>query len=140
MNTLSELILLETKKLKLFKDRLVDNRNGQNQTYYIKDMEKASLKKSGFFSGPRLVLHFKNREQKEFIVPTSMSGSAGLDLMATGSMASMNSEILANVQHWVETLNTLILRPLPDMIYCKYCGTKNKSIEPKCIQCGAILA
>lgn len=139
MNTLSELILLESKKLILFKDRLVDTHNGE-KTYYLKDMEKATLKKGGLFSPTRLLIDFKNKEQKEFTVTTKLSGNAQLDMFATGSTASMHAEILANVQHWVETLNTLILRPLPDMIYCKYCGTKNQSSVSKCIQCGAILA
>ena len=139
MKTLSETVLLESKKIKLFKDRLVDSHNGEN-TYYLKDMEKADLKRAGFFSPPRLLIYFKNGEVKEFAVTTKISGSAQLDLLFTDSMASMNAEILANVQHWVETLNTLILRPLPDMIYCKYCGAKNKSSDSKCIHCGAILA
>jgi hypothetical protein len=29
---------------------------------------------------------------------------------------------------------------LPSMIFCKYCGAKNKASETKCVNCGALMS
>jgi hypothetical protein len=64
----------------------------------------------------------------------------GIGDTIAGNMALKN-KIKATSQQWSTAINALISKSkLPEMIYCKYCGTKNKSSDPKCVNCGATLA
>jgi hypothetical protein len=92
---------------------------------------------------------FKDGTKKEFKLSVdnwtkaSAAGIAlfgGVGTIIAGSMAIKN-QIKATSQQWATAINMLISKgKLPEMIYCKYCGTKNKSTDSKCIHCGAILA
>ena len=91
---------------------------------------------------------FNDKTKREFELgldiwtKVSIAGLAlfgGMGSMIAGNMA-LNNQIKATSQQWASAINALIAKgKLPEMIYCKYCGTKNKSIDPKCLHCGAIL-
>jgi hypothetical protein len=63
----------------------------------------------------------------------------GIGTMIAGKLA-FDNQIKATSQQWATAINALISKgQLPEMMYCKYCGAKNKSMVPKCMNCGAIL-
>ena len=124
-------------KLPAFWDKFVD------QCWFISDMTMAIVEDNG-----SLGIIFKDGTKREFnlgIDNSTKAAAAGLIMfggvgtMIAGNMAIKN-QIKATSQQWVTAINALIAKgKLPEMIYCKYCGTKNKSSEPKCLNCGAIL-
>jgi hypothetical protein len=113
------------------------------KTWQISDMTMAMVQNNG-----SLCILFKDNVKREFDLgldvwtKVSITGLAlfgGVSSIIAGNMA-LNNQIKATSQQWASAINALIAKgELPEMIYCKYCGTKNKSIDPKCLHCGAIL-
>ena len=113
-------------------------------SWLISDMNMAIAQDNG-----SLGIIFKDGTKKECNLSVdnwtkaSAAGIAlfgGVGTIIAGSMAIKN-QIKATSQQWATAINMLISKgKLPEMIYCKYCGTKNKSTESKCVHCGAILA
>lgn len=111
--------------------------------WLITDMTMAIVQDNG-----SLGIIFNDKTKKEFKLgldtstKISIAGLAffgGVGSIIAGNMA-LNNQIKATSQQWASAINALIAKgKLPEMIYCRYCGTKNKSIDPKCLHCGAIL-
>jgi hypothetical protein len=114
------------------------------KSWLISDISMAIVQDNG-----SLLIIFKDETKKEFSlgvdVWTKVSEAGillfgGIGTIITGNMA-INNKIKATSQQWASAINMLISKgKLPEMVYCKYCGTKNKSTEALCIHCGAILA
>lgn len=99
---MSEVVILESRNAKLFKDRFIYK---DKETYSIDDIKKASLDNGGFFSLPALVIEFKNGETKYFVVGSVSTSSMvnGLFMIDTGSQ-----EIKAAAQQYATAINMLI--------------------------------
>lgn len=114
-----------------------------DQQWEISNMTMALVHDNG-----SLAIEFKDGTTREFklaVDNSTMATAAGLALFGgigtiiAGNVAIRN-QIKARSQQWASAINALISKGrLPEMVYCKYCGTKNKSADPKCIHCGAIL-
>ncbi len=112
--------------------------------FMISDMAMAIVENEG-----ALGIIFKDGSKTKIKLDVDMGttlSSVGLILFGgigdtiAGNMALKN-KIKATSQQWATAINALIAKgKLPEMIYCKYCGTKNKSSDSLCIHCGAILA
>ena len=119
------------------------NKRLEHQVWIIANMSMAMMQDNG-----SLRIIFKDGAIKDFnlgIDNSTKASAAGLALFGgvgtiiAGSMA-IDNQIKARTQQWVTAINALISKDrLPPMIYCRYCGTKSKSTEPKCLHCGAIL-
>lgn len=113
------------------------------RSWQISDMTMALVQNNG-----SLCIIFNDNAKREFELgldvwtKVSIAGLAlfgGVSSIIAGNMA-LGNQIKATSQQWASAINALIAKgKLPEMIYCKYCGTKNKSIDPKCSHCGAIL-
>lgn len=114
------------------------------KSWLISDISMAIVQDNG-----SLLIIFKDEIKKEFNlgldVWTKVSEAGillfgGIGTIITGNMA-INNKIKATSQQWASAINMLISKgKFPEMVFCKYCGTKNKSTEALCIHCGAILA
>jgi hypothetical protein len=111
--------------------------------WLISDMTMAIVQDNG-----SLGIIFNDGTKEEFklsIDNQTILSAAGIALfggvgtMIAGNMALKN-QIKTTSQQWASAINMLISKgKLPEMIYCKYCGTKNKSTDAKCLHCGAML-
>ena len=102
---MSEIVILESKRAKLTKDRFVYN----GKAYLTSDIRMASLK-SGFFQPTMLVLEFKNGENKEFRMGTSSTPSHLNVLMSGGLTDTVSQDARMATQQWVTTINLLLRR------------------------------
>ncbi len=115
----------------------------ENTCWHISDMTMAIVEDNG-----SLGIIFKDGTKRDFKLSlstgTALSATGlilfgGVGSMIAGNMAIKN-QIKATSQQWATAINMLISKgKVPEMIYCKFCGTKNKSDESKCLHCGAIL-
>jgi len=113
-------------------------------SWLVSDISMAIVQDDG-----SLMIIFKDETRKEFNLGidtwTKISEAGillfgGIGTIITGNMA-INNKIKATSQQWASGINMLISkRRLPEMTYCKYCGTKNALTEFKCVHCGAILS
>ena len=137
--------LLSCKNAVLTEKRFSFHDGKEVTTWLISDMTMAMVADNTY-----LGITFKDGRTKVFKLATldssTKTSAAGLILfggvgsMIAGNMAIKN-QIKSNIQQWASTINTLISKgKLPEMIFCKYCGTKNKSSDSICVHCGAILA
>lgn len=110
--------------------------------WLITNMKMALVENNG-----SLAIIFNDGIKKEFNINADVSKAdvAGLALFGgvgsiiAGKMAIKN-QVKATSQQWAITINMLISKgKLPEMIFCRYCGAKNKSSDSKCINCGALL-
>lgn len=100
---MSENVILENKKSKLFKNRFVH----EDQTYFISDMKKAVML-SGWFQSTCMEITFKDQTTREFSVGT-VSTSSSLNTLFSGFMVDTASQDLkASTQQWVTAINMLI--------------------------------
>jgi len=128
------------KKLVLTNKRLIflQGKGRFNKTYQkedeipIEDIESAHYDTE--FGA--IVLQLKNGEKEviDFIGFDSFEDV----LMGTNSDIS-EVRLQATIDRWVNAINRLAVK-IPKMIYCKYCGAKNKPTETKCVHCGALLS
>jgi len=101
---MSDIIILETKEAKLYKDRFIYD----DQTYPIDSIEKASFNSGGFFGSPHLIIDFKNGFAREFVVGT-VSTASHLNTFFSGFLLDTGSqELTAAAQQWATAINTLI--------------------------------
>jgi len=86
-----------------------------------------------------IVLQFKNGE-KDVISFVVTSGAE--DWILGTRLDTLYMRLQAKIDRWVNEINRLAsgTRRLPDMIYCKYCGAKNKYANMKCEHCGALMS
>jgi hypothetical protein len=115
----------------------------QKESLLISDMIMALVENNGSLS-----IIFKDGNKREFRLGLStgtVASAAGLVLfggigsLIAGNMA-LSNQIKATSQQWASAINCLISKNnLPEWIYCKYCGSKNKSVELRCLHCGAAL-
>jgi hypothetical protein len=113
-------------------------------SWLISDISMAIVQDDG-----SLMIIFKDETRKEFNLGidtwTKVSEAGillfgGIGTIITGNMV-INNKIKATNLQWASAINMLISKgKLPEMIYCKYCGTKNKLTESKCVHCGAFLS
>lgn len=113
------------------------------KSWLISDMTMAIVQDNG-----SLGIIFKDETRRDFKLGLDIWTKAsaagillfgGIGTMIAGKVA-IDNQIKATSQQWVSAINALISKGnLPEMTYCKYCGAKNKSIDSKCIHCGAIL-
>jgi len=111
-------------------------------SWLISDMTMALVKDNG-----SLEIIFKDETRREFILGVDIWTKAsatgillfgGIGTMIAGKLA-IDNQIKATSQQWASVINVLISKgKLPEMIYCKSCGAKNKSMDSKCFHCGAI--
>ena len=84
-----------------------------------------------------VTLQLKNGEKD--LVEFGMSDSDHLEEMFLGTDHDiMDVRLQATIDRWVNEINRLAVK-VPKMVYCKYCGAKNKSTDTKCVHCGALL-
>jgi hypothetical protein len=114
------------------------------KAWLIEDMSMAIVQDDG-----SLMIMFKDKTKREFILSvdnwTKISEAGillfgGISTTIAGNMA-IDNKIKAMSQQWASAINALISKSvIPEMIYCKYCRTKNKSTDSLCVHCGGILA
>jgi hypothetical protein len=102
---MSEVVILESKRAKLTKDRFVYN----GKAYLTSDIRVASLK-SGFFQPTMLVLEFKNGENKEFRIGTASKSSHPNVLTTSGLIDTISQDARMATRQWVTTINLLLRR------------------------------
>jgi len=83
-----------------------------------------------------IIVQLKNGEKE--VIDLIGSDSLADVLMGTNSEIS-EVRLQATTDRWVNEINRLAVK-VPKMIYCKYCGAKNKPTETKCVNCGALLS
>jgi hypothetical protein len=128
------------KKLVLTNKRLIflQSKGRINRTYQkedeipIEDIESARYDPE--FGA--IMLQLKNGEKE--VIDLVGSDSPADILMETNSEIS-EVRLQATTDRWVNEINRLAVK-VPKMIYCKYCGAKNKPTETKCMNCGALLS
>lgn len=112
------------------------------ERWLITDLKMAMVEDDGslgiiFNDGTKEIFKISADVSKADVAGLVLFG--GIGSMIAGNMALKNQKI-ANTQRWATTINVLISKgTLPEMIFCRYCGTKNKSEDSKCVHCGAIL-
>lgn len=99
----------------------------------IKDIESAHY--DTVFGAIRLQL--KNGEKEIIDFSYSFEDAVG-SFLGTKSHDVLEVRLQATIDRWVNEINRLIAR-VPEMVYCRYCGAKNKPTETKCVHCGALM-
>jgi hypothetical protein len=98
----------------------------------IEDIESAQLNAEY----GTIMLQLKNGEKDVIDFHTSESFE---DVLMNTDHDILDVRLQATIDRWVNEINRLAVR-VPKMIYCRYCGAKNKSTETKCVHCGALLS
>jgi hypothetical protein len=120
----------------------VDDKKVEEKCWLISSMKMAIVENNGslgitFNDGTKKIFQISADVSKADVAGLVLFGGVGS--LIAGNMALKNQKI-ANTQRWATTINMLISKgTIPEMIFCRYCGTKNKSEDSKCIHCGAIL-
>lgn len=66
-------------------------------------------------------------------------GFDSLDILMGTNSEILEVRLQATTDRWVNEIDRLIVKA-PRMVYCKYCGAKNKSTETKYVHCGALMS
>jgi hypothetical protein len=102
---MSGALILESKRARLTKDRFVYD----GKAYLTSDIRRASLK-SGLFKPTMLVLEFKNGENKEFRIGTTLTSSHLNVLTTDGLIDTVSQDVGMATPQWVTTINMLLRR------------------------------
>jgi hypothetical protein len=98
----------------------------------IEDVESAHYE-TGFST---IVIQLKNGEKD--VIDLVRSDSI-VDFYLGADSDILDVRLQATIDRWVNEINRLTGK-VPKMIYCRYCGAKNKPTDIKCTNCGAPLS
>ncbi len=129
------------KKLVLTNKRLIflESRGRLNKIYQKEDEIAIEEIESAHYDTEfgAVSLQLKNGEKD--LVAFGISNSDNLEVMVLGTDPDiLDVKLQATIDRWVGEINRLAVT-VPKMVYCKYCGAKNKATDTKCVHCGALL-